>query len=72
MNRAFRAGETIVDYCRACKTDRLHTIIVVDDTGRPIRASCDYYDRQHNFRGGPAKWRGGTLVLFPSMPGLQE
>ena len=23
MNRAFRAGETIEDYCRACKTDRL-------------------------------------------------
>jgi hypothetical protein len=53
VNRAFRAGETLEDYCRACKTDRLHTVIVVDDTGRPIRVSCDYCDSQHNFRVGP-------------------
>jgi hypothetical protein len=139
VNRAFRAGDTVEDYCRACKTDRLHTVIVVDGTGQPIRVSCDYCDSQHNFRGGPrvesglpisrahsggavsrpheplplvtdrertgvhvsanapaddalelllrrvireeagltaiapaAKWRGGTLVLRPGTPGLQE
>jgi hypothetical protein len=139
VNRAFRAGETLEDYCRACKTDRLHTVIVVDGTGRPIRVTCGYCDSQHNFRGGPrvesgspvspapaargtrrpheplapvadrertgvhvsasdpaddalelllrrvireeagltpvapaAKWRGGTLVLRPGTPGLQE
>jgi hypothetical protein len=149
VNRTFRAGETVEDYCRACKTDRFHTVIVVDGTGRPIRVSCDHCDSQHNFRGGPrlevpgvpkvprvpvvpvvtrvpvsssapqrtssapgtlgthlertgvqvsssdtdlelllrrvireetgltpvapaAKWRGGTLVLRPGTPGLQE
>jgi hypothetical protein len=53
VNRAFRAGEPIEDHCRACKTDRLHTVIVADSTGRPIRVSCDYCESQHNFRGGP-------------------
>jgi hypothetical protein len=139
VNRAFRAGQTLEDYCRACKTDRLHTVIVVDGAGRPIRVSCDHCNSQHNFRGGPrvgigsppspatsaraapsphqplvsvtarertgvpvsasdsvhddlelllrrvireetgltpvapaAKWRGGTLVLHPGTPGLQE
>jgi hypothetical protein len=140
VNRAFRAGETLEDYCRACKTDRYHTVIVVDGAGRPIRVSCDHCGSQHNFRGGPrvesssspspspapaarvprsvpepitlvtdrertgahvsasdshddlelllrrvireetgltpvvpaAKWRGGTLVLRPGTPGLQE
>jgi len=139
VNCAFRAGQTLEDYCRACKTDRLHTVIVVDGTGRPIRVSCDHCNSQHNFRGGPrvsigsppspatsaravpspqqplvsvtarertgvpvsvsdsghddlelllrrvireetgltpvapaAKWRGGTLVLRPGTPGLQE
>ena len=66
MNRAFRAGETIEDYCRACKTDRLHTVIVVDDAGRPIRVSCDYCDSQHNYRGGPRVNSGSASSHAPS------
>jgi hypothetical protein len=73
VNRAFRAGESLEDYCRACKTDRLHTVIVVDGTGRPIRVSCDYCDSQHNFRGGPRLASGsparyGTSASVGSTP----
>ena len=133
--RTYRAGESVEDFCRACKTDRHHTVIVVDADKQPLRVSCDYCESQHNFRGGPridvpsereprtatmpaarsaspvpaeertvpsvptesasgdlemllrrvlreeggltpvapaAKWRGGTMVLRPGAPGLQE
>jgi hypothetical protein len=142
LPRAYRAGESVEDYCRACKVDRMHTVIVVDERGQPLRVTCDYCESQHNFRGGPRvdvarpaaasarpsaaprasppreafplvserersgpvvtlpdqrvddfelllrriireeagvtpvtpapKWRGGTLVLRPGTPGLQE
>ena len=51
--RTYRAGDTIEDYCRACKTDRLHTIRAVDSNSYPIRVVCDYCDSEHNYRGGP-------------------
>ena len=143
-NRTYRAGESIEDYCRACKDDRLHTVVVVDGSGTPLRVDCGYCHSEHNYRGGPRlspirreqtpehreerrdrarspasgkppfpivsdrertgvpmsvsdtddlelllrrvireetgissvvpadKWRGGTLVLRPGTPGLQE
>lgn len=141
--RRYRAGESIEDHCRACKTDRLHAIIAVDADGWPIRVQCGFCRSDHNYRGGPRvstepvrlsrpetadapsrshpsrapfpivsdretttsetsmmsgnatdleellrrvireeagvtpvvpaeKWRGGTLVLKPGTPGLQE
>jgi hypothetical protein len=51
--RAYRAGDTVEDICRACKLDRLHTVIVADE-GVPVRVQCDYCGSQHQFRGGPS------------------
>jgi len=51
--RRYRAGESIEDFCRACKTDRIHTVIAADADGRPIRVDCGYCHSEHNYRGGP-------------------
>ena len=52
--RRYRAGDSIEDICRACKLDRMHTVVVADPDGRPIRVSCGYCGSEHNFRGGPS------------------
>jgi hypothetical protein len=51
--RTYRAGSAIEDYCRACKTDRMHTVVAADADGQPIRVSCGYCRSEHNYRGGP-------------------
>jgi hypothetical protein len=51
--RAYRAGESLEDFCRACKTDRVHTVVAVDADARPIRVSCGFCHSDHNYRGGP-------------------
>ncbi len=51
--RQYRAGESLEDFCRACKTDRMHTIIVTDPQAQPLRVSCGYCRSEHNYRGGP-------------------
>jgi hypothetical protein len=145
--RTYRAGSAIEDYCRACKADRMHTVVAADPAGQPLRVTCGFCRSEHAYRGGPRqtssnersaseapsgqpssapavaraartalplvsererrspaimlpedptadlelllrriireesgltavapaeKWRGGTLVLRPSTPGLQE
>jgi hypothetical protein len=57
--RPYRAGQSVEDHCRQCHEDRLHTVIVVDGDGQPIRARCDYCGSEHNYRGGPRDGAGG-------------
>lgn len=65
VQRRYRAGESLEDYCAACHTDRMHTVIAVDAEGRAIRVDCGYCHSQHNYRGGPRLGSGST----PSPPG---
>jgi len=52
-DQTHRAGGSIEDYCRACKTDRMHTVIAADGEGRAVRVACGYCHSEHNYRGGP-------------------
>ncbi len=51
--RTYRAGSAVEDYCRACKLDRMHTVVAADAAGQPIRVKCGYCSSEHNYRGGP-------------------
>ena len=51
--RSYRAGESLEDYCRACKNDRQHTVVAADQDGRPLRVVCGFCRSEHNSRGGP-------------------
>src|SRR5262245_51897146 len=51
--KQYKAGDSLEDYCRACKTDRMHTVIAADGEGRPIRVACGFCGSDHNYRGGP-------------------
>jgi hypothetical protein len=53
VTRTYRAGDSLEDYCRACKTDRMHTVIAADQSGAPLRVVCGYCRSEHNYRGGP-------------------
>ena len=52
QDRRYRAGESVEDFCRVCKTDRMHTVVAADSDGRPIRVDCGYCHSEHNYRGG--------------------
>ncbi len=66
-DQTYRAGQSIEDYCRACKTDRIHTVIAADAAGRPIRVACDWCRSEHNFRGG-ARVAAFGAAPAPSSP----
>jgi len=63
--RSYRAGDTVEQLCRACKIDRLHTVIVVDEDGAPVRVQCDFCGSQHNSRGMPDTTRRGENAAGP-------
>jgi hypothetical protein len=68
-NQPYRPGGSIEDYCRVCKTDRTHTIVVVDESARPLRVACGYCRSEHNFRGGPkVAATGGSALSDASRP----
>jgi len=48
----YRAGASLEDFCRACKTDRMHTVVAADPAGVPIRVVCGFCQSEHNYRGG--------------------
>jgi hypothetical protein len=70
--RAYRAGESIEDFCRACKTDRMHTIVVVDAAGSPLRVDCGYCHSEHNYRGGPRVEPSGAVRAPRSAAPVRE
>jgi hypothetical protein len=60
--RPYRAGDSVEDFCRACKTDRMHTVIAADRAGVPIRVVCGFCQSEHNYRGGP------RIAVSPAAP----
>jgi len=67
--RRYQAGQSLEDFCRACKTDRLHTVIAADADGRPIRVSCGFCHSEHNYRGGPrVRSSGAAEPTVPTTP----
>src|SRR5258705_10287902 len=67
-DRIYRAGAAIEDYCRACKLDRMHTVIAVDGAGRPVRVACDNCRSEHNFRGGARMTVSGAPPVASAAP----
>ena len=69
QDQTHRAGGPIEDFCRACKTDRMHTVIAVDEAGRPVRVSCGFCRSEHNYRGGPRVTTSGAPLTAAATPG---
>jgi hypothetical protein len=65
-SRAYRAGESLEDFCRVCKTDRLHTVVAADAEGVPIRVVCGFCHSEHNYRGGARVGSSGSPERAPA------
>jgi hypothetical protein len=64
--RTARAGSAIEDYCRACKADRMHTVVAADSAGQPLRVTCGFCRSEHNYRGGPRTDPSGSAASSAS------
>jgi hypothetical protein len=64
--RTYRAGSAIEDFCRACKADRMHTVIAADAAGLPLRVTCGFCRSEHVYRGGPRQAPAGPSVSAPA------
>jgi hypothetical protein len=51
--RTLHAGDSLEDFCRACKTDRMHVVVATDSEGHAVRVVCGFCRSEHNYRGGP-------------------
>lgn len=71
-SRSYRAGQSIEDFCRACKTDRMHAVMATDSAGHPIRVMCGYCRSEHNYRGGPRIDPDGAGPGRGSSPPVRE
>jgi hypothetical protein len=49
---AYRAGQSVEDFCRVCKEPRDHRVIAASAEGEILRVICGYCGSQHNYRGG--------------------
>jgi hypothetical protein len=43
----------------------MHTVIVADAQGRPLRVACDWCHCEHNYRGGPTDARSAAPPAAP-------
>ncbi|PYR73106.1 MAG: hypothetical protein DMF86_21435 [Acidobacteria bacterium] len=68
-DRRYRAGDSLEDICRVCKSDRMHTVIAADPDGRPLRVSCGFCGSEHNYRGGPSTSSGPLRASSTATPG---
>ena len=66
--RTYRAGSAIEDFCRACKADRMHTVIAADAAGAPLRVTCGFCRSEHAYRGGPRQPLSGEPSASPPVP----
>ncbi|MBI1872782.1 MAG: hypothetical protein HYS05_02700 [Acidobacteria bacterium] len=66
--RRYKAGDSVDDFCRACKIDRLHAVIAADAEGRPLRVACGFCRSEHNYRGGPRIDPPESAAAVPERP----